>query len=330
MPAPGLTSDYDYELPPELIARQPPPQRGASRMMVIDRTAGSIRHARFGEFAGLVGSEFLCVLNNTRVVPARFFTDDGRVELLRLGEPEAGAWRCLVKPGRRARPGSTLTVAGHTGVVEEVFPEDGARLIRWPEGAPDPETSGKLALPHYIGRDEQKEDRESYQTVYASEPGAIAAPTAGLHFTPDVLAALDKEWITLHVGIGTFRPVTAERIEDHRMHAERFHVTPKATRAIADAPRVLAVGTTVVRVLEHLMAAGGGIAPGHGETSIFIRPPHAFRRVDALLTNFHLPKSTLLMLVSAFAGRDLVLEAYAKAVEERYRFFSYGDCMLIL
>jgi S-adenosylmethionine:tRNA ribosyltransferase-isomerase len=233
------------------------------------------------------------------------------------------------------KPGRSVVVGGITGTVVEVF-DNGDRLIRW-EAPVDLDKHGHLALPHYMGRDDEPADRERYQTVFAKEEGAIAAPTAGLHFTPELLERLPHDFLTLHVGVGTFRPVQVERVEEHVMHSERY-VLPKATaQRINSAGRVVAVGTTVTRVLEALAKLKSGDGElrieekeHRGETDIFIHPPYQFGVVGGLLTNFHLPESTLIMLVSALAGRELVLEAYAKAVEERYRFYSYGDCMLIV
>lgn len=322
------TSDFDYQLPDELIAAHPLPDRAASRMMVVDRAGGTIRHAMFRDFPSYLREGDLCIFNNSRVVPARFFSEDGRIELLRIAEPEPLVWHCLVKPGKKMRPGATVVVAGATGIVESVV-EDGMRRIRWDRGI-DIDRHGQLALPPYMNRGQEEADRERYQTVYARAAGSVAAPTAGLHFTPEILAAIPHAFLTLHVGIGTFRPVKAESVADHQMHAEQYFVPDETTRAIAAAQRVVAIGTTSARVLEAATATPGGAPePGPGETSIFIHPPYAFKCTDALLTNFHLPKSTLLMLVSALAGRELMLEAYQEAVKERYRFFSYGDCMFI-
>ena len=322
------TEDFDYHLPEELIASRPMDDRAASRMLVIERATGTISHRRFREFPEFLLPGDLCVFNNSKVVPARFFSEDGRCELLRLAEPEPLVWTCLVKPGKRLRPGATVQVAGATGTVEAVV-ADGARRIRWDREI-DIETHGQLALPHYMGREAEAADRTRYQTVYAGPEGSVAAPTAGLHFTPEMLATLPRAFVTLHVGIGTFRPVKAERVAEHVMHAESFHVPEETAAAIAAARRVLAIGTTTTRVLESLASRGTPVPPGPGETNIFIHPPYEFRVTGAMLTNFHLPKSTLLMLVSAFAGRELILEAYHRAVAERYRFFSYGDCMLIV
>jgi S-adenosylmethionine:tRNA ribosyltransferase-isomerase len=328
------TKDFDYHLPEELIAARPLADRSASRMLVVHRESGRIEHRMFREFPEFMKADDLLVLNDTKVIPARVFSDDGSIELLCLDRLSPLDWRCLVKPGKRMKAGHAVTVAGITGTVMEIF-DNGDRLIRW-ERELDLNTHGHLALPHYMGRDDEAADRERYQTVYAREEGAIAAPTAGLHFTPEMLAKLPHAFLTLHVGVGTFRPVKAEVVSDHIMHSERYAVSAETASRVNAAGRVVAVGTTVTRVLE---AIGSRIGDrglrieemNHtGETDIFIHPPHDFRVIGGLLTNFHLPQSTLIMLVSAFAGRDLVMEAYRQAVAERYRFYSYGDCMLLL
>ena len=322
------TSDYDYELPDELIAQHPPERRGESRMMVVDRTAGTISHRSFADFPGFVGADDVLVLNDTRVVAARYFSDDGRSEILRVEALDERTWKCLVRPGKRFRPGNAVVIGGCTGTVLSVCEEGGERIIAF-DRAPDEERHGHLALPPYIRRPDAADDRERYQTVFARSAGAIAAPTAGLHFSKETLATLPHVFVTLHVGIGTFRPVSSENLSDHRMHSERYELSPATVAAVRASRRTIAIGTTVVRVLE-TCARSGELQAGEGETDIFIHPPYSFRAVEALLTNFHLPKSTLLMLVSALAGRDLILEAYHEAVRERYRFFSYGDCMLIV
>jgi len=329
------TSDFHYDLPDDLIAAHPPEQRSGARMMVVDRATGEISHRQFTDFPGLLRPSDLVVLNDTRVVPARVFSDDGRKELLRLEDLGDNRWRCLVRPGRKLRSGREVVVGGITGRIVEVL-DNGDRIIAW-DSAVDLDQHGHLALPHYMDREDEAEDRERYQTVFAKEEGAIAAPTAGLHFTPELLETIPHTTLTLHVGIGTFRPVKAEHLEDHEMHSESFAITDAAAeriRAVKADPegRLVAVGTTVTRVLEHLarQSSDGQISAGAGDTDIFLYPGQKLRCVDALLTNFHLPESTLIMLVSAMAGRELVLEAYRKAVEERYRFYSYGDCMLIL
>ena len=351
------TADFHYDLPPELIADRPLERRSDSRMMVIDRAKGTIEHKRFTDFESYLRPDDLVMLNNTRVIPARVFSDDGGIELLCLDRLSPVDWRCLVRPGKKMKPGRMVTVGGITGTVTEVF-ENGDRLIRW-ESPVDLDAVGHLALPHYMGREDEIADRERYQTVFAKEEGAIAAPTAGLHFTPELLARLPHDFLTLHVGVGTFRPVQVDRPEEHVMHSERYAISAETAKRVNEAGRVLAVGTTVTRVLETLGLRIGDcgirqererlIDPSaqpltgmarramrieeedqSGETDIFIYPPHDFRVVGALLTNFHLPESTLIMLVSAFAGRELVMEAYRQAVAERYRFYSYGDCMLIV
>ncbi len=324
------TDDFDYDLPAGLIASRPGMRRDASRMMVVNRETGIIGHHRFTGFPSFLSEGDLCVLNDTRVVRSRFYSDDGRIELVRTRVMEDGCWKAMVRPGKRMKLGRTITLGGVDGVVVGIS-DDGERIIEF--AGPVDEELGRLALPHYMERESDAEDEQRYQTVYAREPGAIAAPTAGLHFTPEMLAAIPHSRLTLHVGVGTFRPVKAEWIADHRMHAERFELGAETAESINTAARrgrVVAVGTTVTRVLEHLARDTGRIAAAAGETDIFIHPGFRFRITGAMLTNFHLPKSTLLMLVSAFAGRELMLEAYAKAVEERYRFFSYGDCMLIV
>ena len=321
------TKDFDYHLPDELIAARPLEDRSASRMMVVDRVKGRIEHRRFTEFPSFLNPDDLLVLNDTKVIPARLFSDDGRTELLCLDRLSPLEWRCLARPGKRMKVGREVVVGGITGQVTEVF-ENGDRLIHW-ESELDLHTHGHLALPHYMGRDDEESDRERYQTVFAREEGAIAAPTAGLHFTPELLEKLNHAFLTLHVGVGTFRPVSAEVIADHVMHSEKYQLSAETARRVNAAKRVIAVGTTVTRVLESL----GPQIPDReqsGATDIFIHPPYQFGVIDGLLTNFHLPQSTLIMLVSAFAGQELVLEAYRQAVAERYRFYSYGDCMLLI
>ena len=322
------TSDFDYELPQELIAQKPPQQRGESRMMVIDRKSGTIEHHRFADFAGYVRPGDELVLNDTRVVPARYFSNDGKKEILRVDVLGPRRWRCLVRPGKKMRIGRTVEIGDSVGTVVEICEEGGERIIEF-DYEPDEEKYGHLALPPYIDRPDGPDDRERYQTVFAREAGAIAAPTAGLHFSDEILSSLSHTFVTLHVGIGTFRPVADDDLTQHHMHSERYELGAEAAGRIQGAERVVAIGTTVVRVLESC-ARDGALKAGRGETDIFIYPPYQFKVVDALLTNFHLPKSTLLMLVSAMAGKELIMEAYRKAVEERYRFFSYGDCMVII
>ena len=320
-------ADYDYELSEDLIALYPAPRRDQSRMMLLDRREQRVSHLHFGDLIDLVEPGELLVLNDTKVVPARIRFPDRNAELLLLERVDPLTWRCLVRPGKWFQEGRAFTIQGLPSKVLEILSE-GDRLIRF-DSAIDPEQLGELALPPYIARKEEAIDRERYQTVYASRPGAIAAPTAGLHFTSDMLDRLPHEFITLHVGAGTFKPVKDKNVTDHRMHFEEFEVSKIAAANISAARKILAVGTTTVRTIESLMRQFGEIRPGKSRTDMFIYPPFEFQRVDSLLTNFHLPRSTLLMLVAAFAGREFVLEAYREAVKERYRFFSYGDCMLI-
>jgi S-adenosylmethionine:tRNA ribosyltransferase-isomerase len=294
-------------------------------MLVVHRDSGEVEHRMFRDFPDYLRPDDLLVLNDTKVIPARLFSDDGRTELLCLDRLSPLEWRCLVRPGKRMKPGRTVSVGGTTGTVTEVF-ENGDRLIRW-DAPVDLDKHGHLALPHYMGRDDELADRDRYQTVFAREEGAIAAPTAGLHFTPELLEKIPHAFLTLHVGVGTFRPVSAEVVADHIMHSERYVVSAETAERVNAAGRVVAVGTTVTRVLESI---GKPVREQRGETEIFIHPPYQFGVVGGLLTNFHLPQSTLIMLVSAIAGKELVMEAYRKAVEERYRFFSYGDCMLLV
>ena len=310
-------SELEYSLPSELIAQHPRQRRDASRLLVYDRSTGDVRHRFFWELPDELRGE-LVVVNDTRVVPARIRLQrptGGDAEVLLL-EPldAAGEWEGLARPTKKLRPGQRL---GPVELIEHLG--EGRWRLRL-QGSP----AGEAPLPPYIT--EPLRDPERYQTVYADHEGSAAAPTAGLHFTPELLAKLDLERVTLHVGLDTFRPVTADDLDEHVIHSERYSVRPEAWNRIRDAGRVLAVGTTTVRVLESL--AGG--APLEGRTDLFITPPFRFRRTDALLTNFHLPGSTLLALVMAFAGRDEILRLYELAIEERYRFYSFGDAMLIL
>jgi S-adenosylmethionine:tRNA ribosyltransferase-isomerase len=318
-------TELDYELPPELIAQQPADRRDASRLLVFDRGSGAIRQRIFAELPDEVAGH-LTVVNDTRVVPARLHLrreTGGEVEVLLLERLEDGLWEALARPSRRLHPGERLgTHDGERGraLVELVESLGEGRWTLRLEGEPE----GELPLPPYVR--ETPADPERYQTVYARDPGSAAAPTAGLHFTPELLAALDHERITLHVGLDTFRPLTTETVEEHAIHGERYHVEGAAWSRIAAAQRVLAVGTTTTRVLETL-ARGG---PLSGRTELYVTPGFDFRRVDALLTNFHLPRTTLLALVMAFAGVEETRELYALAIRERYRFYSFGDAMLVL
>ena len=316
------STDLDYALPPELIAQRPAERRDASRLLVYDRRSGDVRQRSFAEL-GQELAGYLTVVNDTRVVPARLALrreTGGAVELLlveRLGDER---WEALARPSRRLRAGERLRGRRSASAVELVEPLGAGRWVVQLAGEPD----GDLPLPPYVH--ETPADPERYQTVYARDPGSAAAPTAGLHFTPELLASLDHETVTLHVGLDTFRPLTTETVEEHAIHGERYRVEAAAWARIEAADRVLAVGTTTTRVLETL-ARGG---PLEGRTDLFITPGFAFRRVDALLTNFHLPRTTLLALVMAFAGIDATRELYGLAIRERYRFYSFGDAMLVL
>lgn len=346
------TEDFDYHLPAELIAQQPAEPRDQSRLLVLDRATGLIAHRRFADLPEYLHAGDLLVVNDSRVLPARLHgireATGGHAELLLLRETAAQRWLALARPAKRLRPGDRLHFGGGrlVGVVREVR-EEGQRVVEFEPGERPLrdliEEVGELPLPPYIHQ--QPADPERYQTVYARQSGSVAAPTAGLHFTPALLDRVRAQGVgvatvTLHVGLGTFRPVHAERIEDHVMHAE-YGVLPAETasavrRTRAAGRRIVAVGTTSVRVLESAglaAASPGSVVPEdgwYGWTDIFIYPGFRYRVCDALVTNFHLPKSTLLMLVSAFAGKDLIDRAYATAVAERYRFFSFGDAMLIV
>jgi S-adenosylmethionine:tRNA ribosyltransferase-isomerase len=308
-------SELDYELPPELIAQRPAERRDESRLLVYDRASGEVRHRSFSELPDELTRDELVVANDTRVVPARIPIEQPRGEVLLLERRgENGVWEGLARPTRRLRPGrryGPVELLQHLG--------EGRWLLRL-QGEP----AGEAPLPPYIT--ERLDDPTRYQTVYADEAGSAAAPTAGLHFTPELLARLDVEYVTLHVGLDTFRPVAVDDLTEHTLHGERYAVRPEARERIAAAGRVLAVGTTTVRVLESL-ARG---APSTGRTDLFITPGFEFRRVDALLTNFHLPRSTLLALVMAFAGTEPTRHLYRTAIAERYRFYSFGDAMLVL
>jgi S-adenosylmethionine:tRNA ribosyltransferase-isomerase len=360
--ATGLrVDDFDFELPHELIAQQPPPERGQSRMLVMNRATGDLRDASFSELPSLLEPGDLLVLNDSRVIPARLYArrtvrrdhgkPTGRIEVM-LTEPAGeNLWRALVRPGKKVGVGERLVfpaASGETLLEAEVLErgEFGERLLRF-EPVDDffgvLERIGHIPLPPYIRRDDALADRERYQTVFARERGSVAAPTAGLHFTShllDTLAAKGVEIarVTLHVGLGTFAPLRVDRVDEVHLHCERYTIDVAAAdavnRAEREGRRIVAVGTTVVRTLESAAAnaaqnQGRELRPHSGETQIFISPGFNFRLVSALLTNFHLPKSSLLMLVSAFAGREQVLAAYRHAVREKYRFFSYGDCMFL-
>jgi len=367
-------SDFQFELPPDLIAQQPLPQRDASRMLILDRKKQTWEDSAFRSLPDLLRGDELIVVNNARVIPARLFgrregvrsEKPGRyrrtareflssqIEVLLTREIAPQEWEALVRPGRKIRVGERIEF-GQGELFAEVIGrgEYGLRRIRLTakgDVTQAIERLGRVPLPPYISREDEPADRERYQTIFADHPGAVAAPTAGLHFSPAILEKLrqrgiEMATITLDVGLGTFQPIHEEEIEQHRIHSERYEIPEVAAAAICKARRdgrpILAVGTTVVRALEgaaEKSAARHGekwdpvktlVEPGRAEAGIFIKPGHTFRVVDQLLTNFHLPQSTLLILVSAFAGRELILRAYRHAVEAQYRFYSYGDCMWI-
>ena len=323
-------SDYHYELPPQLVASRPTARRQDSRMLVLHRESGLIDHRRFTDFSEYITPRDLLVLNDSKVIPARLHDVTGKIEILLLEKRDEQHWIAMVNPGKKMRPGHAVETAGTTATVLEIL-EDGTRLLEF-ASSPDLERYGAMPIPPYFHREADAADRERYQTIYAREEGSVAAPTAGLHFTTDLLSQLQHAFVTLHVGAGTFRPVKTELLSEHKMHREYYTLPAESARRMTrtrdSGGRIIAVGTTTTRVLES--QPPGELQESSGSTAIFIRPPYEFQRIGALLTNFHLPGSTLLMLVSAFANRDLILSAYAEAVKEEYRFFSYGDCMLII
>ena len=349
-----LVSDFDYHLPPELIAQEPLANRADSRMLHLDRGSGTIENRHFRDFPSLLRPDDLVVFNNTRVLPARLYGTRksplaGRIEVLltrqTCAEPNKNEWECLVRPGRKIGVGDGLSFGENAELRAEVVSRGlfGERTLRF-----DPvdvffdllDRLGHMPLPPYIDRPDSPEDRERYQTIFARERGSAAAPTAGLHFTDEILGqmrdrGIETTEVTLHVGLGTFQPVRVDRVEEHKIHCETYNISTEAVEKINSAldagRRVIAIGTTTVRTLEHAasLSDNGRVAAGAGEADIFIYPGYEFRVVKAMLTNFHLPQSTLLMLVCAFADRDRVLAAYRHAVEQRYRFCSYGDCMFV-
>jgi S-adenosylmethionine:tRNA ribosyltransferase-isomerase len=352
-------ADFDFELPPELIAQQPPAERGQSRMLLMERATGGLRDSWFAEFPALLRPEDLLVINDSRVIPARLYArrmavrdrqqPSGVVEVLLTETAGENMWHALVKPGKKVGVGERLAFIAPNGEVAleaEVMERGkfGERLLRFAAVSDFFATLdriGHMPLPPYIRRDDAEADRERYQTVFSRERGSVAAPTAGLHFTPQVLSGIAAKGVevarvTLHVGLGTFAPLRVEQVDDVRLHRERYTISPDAAEAVNRARnegrRIVAVGTTVVRTLESaaLKDGDGRLEPHSGETEIFISPGFEFHVVGGLLTNFHLPQSSLLMLVSAFAGHERVLAAYRHAVAARYGFFSYGDCMFVV
>lgn len=336
-------SDFDYRLPDELIAQAPLADRAASRMLVVDRASGRFEDRHFRDLPRFLRPGDCLVINDTRVIPSRLYgrkegySREVEIFLLTPQNPERTLWTALVRPGRHLHEGARVRISERLSVEILETRVRGERLVRVHcEGDLDEEIEriGHVPLPPYIHRPDERLDRERYQTVFARQRGSAAAPTAGLHFTPEVLdacraAGAEIAPVTLHVGLGTFQPLLSNTVEDNRLHSERYSIPPETAAKLAAAQRRIAVGTTVVRTLESAVR-NGGMAPQEGETDLFIYPGFEFRAVDAMLTNFHLPKSSLLLLVCAFGGKDLILSAYRHAVEQRYRFFSYGDCMLIL
>lgn len=360
-----LVADFNYHLPEELIAQEPLAERAASRMLRLERASARIEDSCFGDLPTLLRPGDLVVFNNTRVFPARLYGQrsgskaqplspqnpashgflKGRVEVLltRQVSADPNEWECLVRPGRKIGVGEKLFFGGDVGLVAEVISRGsfGERRIRFdptPDFFGQVEKIGHVPLPPYIAREDSSADRDRYQTVYARERGSVAAPTAGLHFTPEIMQQIREHGIeiaeiTLHVGLGTFQPMRVEKVEEHKLHQESYEISEDAAarinRALGEGRRVVAVGTTTVRTLEYSARESGHVVAGCGEADLFIYPGFRFRVVGALLTNFHLPQSTLLMLVCAFGGTEPVLSAYRHAVEQRYRFYSYGDCMLV-
>jgi S-adenosylmethionine:tRNA ribosyltransferase-isomerase len=341
------TSDYDFDLPPDRIAQAPAERRDASRLLVVDRATGTLSHRVFSGLVEYIPAGDALVLNETRVFPARLLgtrASGAEAEVLLL-TPQGGEeklWTALVRPGAKLKPGRTVDVAPDLSVEIVESTPGGERIVRLHTPltlAEALDRYGEVPLPPYVQHRATEEDRERYQTVYARERGSVAAPTAGLHFTPELLAALEAKGVrivrlVLHVGVGTFRPVETDDPAEHRMHSEWYHVPADAAAALnetrAAGAALWAVGTTVTRTLETVTDESGTVHPGEGWTDIFIRPPYRYRAVDHLVTNFHLPRSTLLMLVAAFAGYDLMIRAYREAIEREYRFFSYGDAMVLL
>lgn len=346
-----LLSEYDYNLPEELIAQMPADKRDNSRMMVLNREDRTVSHKHFYDIVDLIEPNSLLVMNNTKVLPARLIghKDTGaKIEVFLLSQKDGGCWDVLIKPSKRVKPDTVIKISDELSVKAiKRLEENGEWLVELLfEGDNVLEVlhrNGNIPLPPYIERkipnnDLKKLDFERYQTVYAKDEGSVAAPTAGLHFTEEILKKLEFKGVelcevTLNVGLGTFRPVQCENVLEHKMHSETFEISAKAaeqiTRAKAEGRTIIAVGTTTVRTLETAYQQFGKICECHSASELFIYPPYEFKVIDKLITNFHLPKSTLLMLVSALAGKDFIFDAYQEAIEEKYRFFSYGDCMFI-
>jgi S-adenosylmethionine:tRNA ribosyltransferase-isomerase len=340
-------SDFDYELPKELIAKFPAEPRDSARLLVLYRDSGKLEHRIFRDIVDYLREGDVLVLNDTKVIPARLFgrlDTGGKVELLLIRQPFPNLWEVMAKPARKLKEGKKIFFDGELEGIVKGYAGEGKRFVEFKlKGGKDfmekLEEIGHIPLPPYIEREERPEDREKYQTVFAQKPGAVAAPTAGLHFTEELLEKLrDKgviiKTVTLHVGPGTFKPVKVENVEEHQMDYETYNIpeetAKEVNRAKDERRRVIAVGTTVVRTLESAADENGRVKSGEGSTNLFIYPGYRFKVIDALITNFHLPRSTLLMLVSAFAGRERILNAYREAVKKGYRFYSYGDAMFIV
>ncbi|MDF2655096.1 MAG: queA [Bacillota bacterium] len=340
-------NDFDYNLPEELIAQHPADKRDESRLMVIDRNTGELAHKHFYDILEYLNPGDCMVMNNSKVLPARLFgvkeSTGAKVEFLLIKRIKGDTWETMVRPGKRLHPGDRVSFGDGTLIAEIIeHGEGGTRIVKFEyEGVflELLEQLGKIPLPPYIERESGAEDKDRYQTVYCKEEGSVAAPTAGLHFTEDLLHRAEEKgiklaYVTLHVGIGTFRPVKCETIEEHKMHFEEYHIDEENANIINETKRsggrIISVGTTSTRTMESAAEDDGTIAPGEGSTGIFIYPGYRFKVVDCLITNFHLPKSTLLMLVSALYNRENIISAYNEAVAQNYRFFSYGDAMFIV
>lgn len=340
---------FDYHLPQELIAQKPADKRDGSRLLIVHRDTGQTEHRKFYDVLDYLQAGDCLVLNNSKVLPARLFgtkeNTGAKVEFLLIKRIEGDRWETMVKPGKRLKPGDTVVFSPDFKAQITDYGPDGTRIAEFCYNGifmEHLEALGKMPLPPYIERESDPEDKERYQTVYCREEGSVAAPTAGLHFTKELLKKAEEKgvfiaYVTLHVGIGTFRPVKCQRIEDHQMHFEEYEITPEdaetINRAKASGGRIISIGTTSTRTLESAAVLNDGkyvLKAGSGSTGIFIYPGYEFKMIDALITNFHLPKSTLLMLISAFYDREQILKIYHNAVEEQYRFFSYGDAMLLL
>lgn len=345
-------TDFDYNLPEELIAQKPADKRDSSRLLVVHRDSGKIEHKHFYDIINYLNPGDLMVLNNSKVLPARLFGEKegtgAKVEFLLIKRIEGDRWETMVRPGRRLKPGDSVMFCQSPLLRADIvdYGADGTRIVEFEyEGIfmERLEEVGSMPLPPYIERSSEEDDKDRYQTVYCKDEGSVAAPTAGLHFTEELLAKAQEKgvelaYVTLHVGIGTFRPVKVERVEDHSMHFEEYHISEESAKAInrakAEGRRIISVGTTSTRTVESAAYYDEErccmqVKAGSGSTGIFIYPGYEFKIIDSLITNFHLPKSTLLMLISALYDREKILDVYEEAIRERYRFFSYGDAMFI-